>query len=197
MENRALLSVSNKRGIVEFARGLVLLGYEIVSTGGTARVLREDDIEVTEVSELTQFPEILGGRVKTLHPAVHAGILAKDSQAHEDTMTEMKLPWFDLVVVNFYPFENVIDQGGVTRIQAIENIDIGGPAMARAAAKNADRVTVIIDPNDYDKILAQLQDTGKVDWGLRQQLQLKVFERTSSYDSAVAKYLSGRHRQSD
>lgn len=197
MKKRALLSVSDKTDIVEFARGLILLGYEIVSTGGTARILREDDIEVTEVSELTQFPEILGGRVKTLHPVVHAGILAKENQAHEDTMSEMGLPWFDLVVVNFYPFEQVIDQGGVTRIMAIEQIDIGGPTMARAAAKNADRVTVIIDPKDYDKVLGQLQDTGKVDWGLRQQLQLKVFQRTAAYDQAIVDYLSGNRRRAD
>lgn len=197
MKKRALLSVSDKADIVEFARGLILLGYEIVSTGGTARILREDDIEVTEVSELTQFPEILDGRVKTLHPAVHAGILAKENQAHEDTMSEMSLPWFDLVVVNFYPFEQVIDQGGVTRIMAIEQIDVGGPTMARAAAKNADRVTVIVDPKDYDKVLGQLQDTGKTDWGLRQQLQLKVFQRTAAYDQAIVDYLSGNRRRAD
>lgn len=195
MKKRAILSVSDKTGIVELARGLILLGYEIVSTGGTARVLREDDIEVTDVSALTQFPECLEGRVKTLHPAIHAGILAKDNQAHEDAMASLGLPYFDLVVVNFYPFERTVQGGGASRIQAIEQIDVGGPTMVRAAAKNADRVTVVIDPSDYTLVLSQLQDTGKVDWALRQQLQLKVFRRTAAYDTAIAEYLAGGKSQ--
>ena len=193
-KKRALISVSDKTGVVELVRGLRLLDFEIVSTGGTARVLREDDIDVIDVSEVTGFPECLGGRLKTLDPHIFGGILAKDIPADECTMEKLGLLYFDLVAVNFYPFERTVDEGGVTRIQAIEQIDIGGPSMVRAAAKNADRVTVVVDPADYDEVLAQLQKKGETDWGWRMELMLKAFERTADYDTAIARYLAGRRQ---
>ena len=185
---RAIISVSDKTGVVDFAIGLAELGCEIVSTGGTAKVLRGEGISVTDVSAVTGFPEILDGRVKTLHPGVHAGILAMDTDDHRKTMKEHKLLHFDIVVVNLYPFEKTISKSGVTWADAIENIDIGGPTMIRAAAKNHERMIVVIDPSDYSEVLRRLQE-GNVDLEFRQQLAIKVFRMTGAYDAAIERYM--------
>lgn len=191
----ALLSVSNKTGLVEFAQGLHELGIRLLSTGGTARLLTQAKLPVTEVAELTGFPEILDGRVKTLHPAIHAGILAKRNHPdHQKTLIQHQLQTIDFVVVNLYPFQDTIRNNQCTLEQAIENIDIGGPAMLRAAAKNfgseKDGVTVITDPNDYPKVLSTLQKNGKTSYELRLALATKAFGHTAAYDGAISNYLS-------
>jgi len=187
---RALISVTDKRGIVEFARELENLGIEIVSTGGTARVLREGGIKVVDISELTGFPEILGGRVKTLHPLVHGGILFKrDDPEHVETVKKMGIKPIDLVVVNLYAFEKVVaEKGDLDR--AIENIDIGGPTLLRASAKNFKYVTVVVDPEDYPKVLEEIKATGNTTLKTRFELAKKVFKLTSSYDQMIYDYLS-------
>ena len=186
---RALLSVSDKQGLEAFAQGLRDLGIAIVSTGNTAKALQASRIAVTKVSDLTGFPEILDGRVKTLHPAVHAGILARrDSPEHLAALEQHTIGLIDLVVVNLYPFQRTIAQAGVTVQQAIEQIDVGGPAMVRAAAKNHEHVLVVVDPNDYPSILTALREAA-VTPELRRQLAAKAFAHTSAYDAVIATYL--------
>ena len=186
---RAILSVSDKRGIAEFARGLVELGWEIVSTGGTARTLREAGIEVRDVSDVTSHPEMMEGRVKTLHPAVHAGILARRTvEADMRALEALGYGTVDLVAVNLYPFEQTV-AAGATLAEAIEQIDIGGPSMLRAAAKNHESVLVVTDPADYDAVLEALR-AGSVGIALRRRLAQKAFARTAEYDAAIAAYLA-------
>ena len=182
----ALLSVSDKTGLVEFARGLVALGWDLVSTGGTSRALRAAGLTVRDVSDLTQFPEMLDGRVKTLHPLIHGGLLARrDSAEHAETVRIHAIPWIDLVAVNLYPFRETAAREGVSADDVVEQIDIGGPAMLRSAAKNFDAVTVICDPADYPRVLAAFEAKDD-DHDLRKRLAAKVFEHTAAYDGAIA-----------
>ena len=163
MKRRAIISVSDKTGIVEFARRLSSFDVEIVSTGGTAKVLQEAGVSVTNVSDITGFPECLDGRVKTLHPNIHAGILAmRQNSEHMKQLGELDITPVDFVIINLYPFKETILKDGVKLEEAIENIDIGGPSMLRAAAKNYQDVTVLIDPNDYEKVLDELEENGEV-----------------------------------
>ena len=186
----ALLSVSDKTGLVDFARGLVQLGWELVSTGGTAKALRAGGLTVRDVSDLTHFPEMLDGRVKTLHPMIHGGLLARrDSKEHAETVRVHAIPWIDLVAVNLYPFRETAAQSGVAAADVIEQIDIGGPAMLRSAAKNFDAVTVICDPADYARVLAALEAKDD-DRDLRKRLAAKVFEHTAAYDGAIASWFT-------
>ncbi|MFZ5590459.1 MAG: bifunctional phosphoribosylaminoimidazolecarboxamide formyltransferase/IMP cyclohydrolase [Bacillota bacterium] len=187
---RALLSVSDKTGLTDFARGLIELGFEIVSTGGTAKALREAGLEVTYVSDVTGFPEILDGRVKTLHPRVHGGILARRTPAHMEQLAAQGIVPIDLVAVNLYPFRQTVARPGVTLEEAIENIDIGGPAMVRAAAKNHESVLVVVNPSRYGEVLAALQNN-TVSMELRRSLALEAFSHTAAYDAAIANYLAG------
>lgn len=190
---RALLSVSDKTGLVSLAQALVGAGIELISTGGTAKVLRENGIPVIDLSSFTGFPEMLDGRVKTLHPKVHGGLLyVRDNPAHEQAVREHGIKPIDLVVVNLYPFEQTIAKETVTWREAIENIDIGGPSMLRSAAKNHESVTVVVDPEDYREVAAQVQTQGNTTLELRKRLAAKVFMRTAGYDSAIAAYLSKR-----
>jgi len=182
----ALLSVSDKSGLTDFARGLVELGWDLVSTGGTARALRTAGLAVRDVSDLTHFPEMLDGRVKTLHPMIHGGLLARrDSAEHAETVRVHAIPWIDLVAVNLYPFRETAARADVSTDDIVEQIDIGGPAMLRSAAKNFDAVTVICDPIDYPRVLAALQAKDD-DLDLRKRLAAKVFEHTAAYDGAIA-----------
>jgi len=188
--SRALISVSDKTGIIDFARGLVALGFEIVSTGGTARTLQAAGVAVTPVEQVTGFPEILGGRVKTLHPRIHAGILADRRQPeHRQTLAEHGLPAFDLVVVNLYPFAATIARPDVSEDEAIEQIDIGGPALLRAAAKNHASVAVVVSPADYPHVLAELAEAGEIAPATRRRLARQAFAHTAAYDAAIAAYL--------
>jgi phosphoribosylaminoimidazolecarboxamide formyltransferase/IMP cyclohydrolase len=188
---RALISVSDKSGLVPFVQGLVDCGIEILSTGGTCRTLSEAGLPVKEISDFTGFPEMLDGRVKTLHPRVHAGLLyIRGEASHEQAMKEHDLQPIDLVVVNLYPFEETVAREGVSFEDAIENIDIGGPSMLRSAAKNHASVTVITDPSDYESILKEIRTNGGTTAATRQVLALKVFQRTSAYDAAISAYLS-------
>ena len=189
---RALISVSDKTGIVEFARELESLGVEIISTGGTKNLLKEAGIKVIGISEVTGFPEILDGRVKTLHPRIHSGLLAvRDSEAHQAQLQEHNIQPIDLVVVNLYPFAQTIAKPDVTYIDAIENIDIGGPSMLRAAAKNHAYLTVLVDQSDYAEVLEQMKlNKGEVSEETRRRLAAKVFRHTAAYDSLIAQYLS-------
>jgi len=187
---RALISVSDKTGIVEFARELAALGVEIISTGGTYAKLKEANIPAIEISELTGFPECLDGRVKTLHPKVHAGILAiRSNPEHMKQLADLNISTIDLVVVNLYPFKATILKENVTRQEAIENIDIGGPTMLRSAAKNYQDVAVIVDPGDYEKVLNELKENGSVSLDTKFYLMQKVFMHTSSYDTMIADYI--------
>ena len=187
---RALISVSDKRGIVEFARGLVALGWEIVSTGGTAATLRKAGVPVVAVEQVTGFPEILDGRVKTLHPAIHAGLLARPTiPGHVRELETHRIQPFQLVAVNLYPFRATIAQPTATLEDAIENIDIGGPSILRAAAKNFEHVIPIVDPTDYRAVLESLS-TGELAQDCRRALAAKVFGHTAEYDTAVAGYLT-------
>jgi len=186
----ALLSVHDKTGLVEFARGLHRLGWKLIASGGTARLLRENQLPVTEVVDYTGSPEILGGRVKTLHPAIHGGILARDIPEHVDELNQLGWHLIDLVVVNLYPFEETIAQPDVTLAEAIEQIDIGGVTLIRAAAKNHQRVTLVCDPQDYEQVLDALQ-SGGVDEHLRKELAIKGFRMTTHYDAMIADYLGG------
>ncbi|MEK7286837.1 MAG: bifunctional phosphoribosylaminoimidazolecarboxamide formyltransferase/IMP cyclohydrolase [Nitrospirota bacterium] len=186
---RALLSVYNKDGIVSFARSLASLGVSLLSTGGTYALLKKEGIDVCEVSSYTGFPEIMGGRVKTLHPKIHGGILAKrDDPQHQEEANRLDIPPIDLVVVNLYPFKETIAKPSVTLEEAIENIDIGGPTMLRSAAKNYKDVVVVVDPNDYETILKKItaNDLSEAD---RLALARKVFSHTASYDATVSSYL--------
>ena len=187
---KALLSVFDKTGLVEFAGGLASLGWDLIASGGTARLLHQNRLPVTEVADYTGSPEILDGRVKTLHPAIHGGLLARDRDA--DRVELMQLGWspIDLVAVNLYPFETTISKPGVTREDAIENIDIGGVALIRAAAKNSDRVTLVCDPQDYPAVLKHIQ-AGGVPLEIRRQLAVMGFRLTAHYDAAISAYLSG------
>lgn len=186
---RAILSVSNKAGIVDFAHGLREIGVELYSTGGTKKALDDAGIEVASISALTDFPEILDGRLKTLHPAVHGGILARrDLPDHMSALEQMGIGTIDLVIVNLYPFVQTVTRTGVTLEEAIENIDIGGPTMIRSAAKNYESVAVVVDPDDYEWVLGELK-RGKMDAAGRLKLSRKAFQHTASYDTAIAQYL--------
>ena len=185
---RALLSVSDKTGIVDFARALRDLGFEIVSTGGTARTLAEAKVPTLEVASVTGFPEIMDGRVKTLHPKIHGGILAR-RDLDAETLAEHGIVGIDLVAVNLYPFEQTIARPDCTLALAVENIDIGGPAMLRAAAKNHRHVLAIADPADYDETARRLREAD-ADFDFRRQLAAKAFAHTAAYDRAVAGYLA-------
>ena len=190
--SRALISVSDKRGVVEFARGLVALGIEIVSTGGTARALTEAGVAVVQVEDFTGFPEMLDGRVKTLHPRIHAGILhRRDDPQHVRAMDEHGLQPIDLVIVNLYPFEQTVARPDCSFAEAIENIDIGGPSLLRATAKNHAHVGVVVDPDDYPRILSLLQTDGVLSAEHRLELAKKAFRLTARYDAAIADYLGG------
>jgi len=189
MLKRALISVSNKQGLEDFARGLHELDIEIISTGGTAKILQDANIPVTNVSEITGFPEIMNGRVKTLHPKIAGGILGKRDQ-HAKEAEEQQIPWIDLVVCTLYPFAETIAKPKVDLDTALENIDIGGPTMIRAAAKNFPYVGVIVDPNDYSVILSELQKSKDLDLITRMKLAAKAFAHVSQYDSLIAEYLS-------
>lgn len=184
----ALLSVSDKRGLVAFARALSERDIEILSTGGTCRALEEAGIPAVEVASRTGFPEIMNGRVKTLHPVIHGGLLGR-RDVDETVMAEHGIAPIDLLAVNLYPFEATISRAGVSLDEAIENIDIGGPAMIRAASKNHDRVTVAVDPDDYDDILAKL-DSDALSIEFRRQLAAKAYAHTSAYDAAITRYLA-------
>ena len=188
---RALISVSDKNGVVEFARGLRELNIEILSTGGTAKLLADHGIPVIEVSDYTGFPEMLDGRVKTLHPKIHGGILGRrDRDSHVSAMRDQNIPPIDLVVVNLYPFEETVARKDCDLTQAIENIDIGGPTMLRAAAKNHNAVTVVVDNGDYPAVLDEMKkNRGAVGTDLRFRLATKAFEHTARYDGAIANYL--------
>jgi len=190
MSKYALLSVSDKSGLVPFARALVQEhGFTLLSTGGTARLLREEQIAVTDVSKHTGFPEMMDGRVKTLHPMIHGGLLClRDNPSHQEAASEHGIRMIDLVVVNLYPFEETVARSGVSFAEAIEQIDIGGPSMLRSAAKNHRDVTVVCDPADYDRVLASLGESNNSSV-LRRELAQKVFARTASYDRAISDYL--------
>jgi len=184
---RALLSVSDKTGVLELAQELTRLGVELLSTGGTAKLLQEAGLPVKEVSEHTGFPEMMDGRIKTLHPKIHGGLLGRRG-IDEAIMAEHDIAPIDLVVVNLYPFEATIARDDCTLAMAVENIDIGGPTMLRAAAKNHASVTVLIDPSDYSRVLAQIENAGGVDDATRFDLAIKTFEHTAHYDGAIANY---------
>lgn len=189
---RALLSVSDKTGLAEFAKGLSRMGVELLSSGGTAKFLAAEGIEVKEVSEFTGFPELFDGRVKTLHPKIHGGLLQRrDLPEHKKQAQEHDIPCIDLVVVNLYPFESTVAKAEVTLEEAIENIDIGGPSMLRSAAKNYQSVTVITDPEDYPLVLKEMNhNKGDTKLSTRERLATKVFQRTGAYDAAIARYLN-------
>ncbi|HEX9165758.1 MAG TPA: bifunctional phosphoribosylaminoimidazolecarboxamide formyltransferase/IMP cyclohydrolase, partial [Gemmatimonadales bacterium] len=187
---RALISVSDKRGVVGFAQGLIELGWELVSTGGTAATLMKAGLPVTPVEDVTGFPEILDGRVKTLHPRIHAGLLARqDEPTHVASLAAHGILPFHLVAVNLYPFQATVATPGVTDEDAIENIDVGGPSMLRAAAKNYEAVLPVVDPKDYDRVLEMLRSES-VDRESRRALAAKVFGHVADYDAAIATYLT-------
>ena len=188
---RALISVSDKTGVVEFARALTEVDYEIVSTGGTAKALQAAGVAVTGISDVTGFPEILEGRVKTLHPSVHGGILAKGTSEHMAVLAEHNIKPIDLVVVNLYPFQATVAKPDVTLEDAIENIDIGGPTMVRSAAKNHDRVGIVVNPARYDSVIAELKESGELSLQTKRLLALEAFQHTAQYDAAISHYLSG------
>jgi phosphoribosylaminoimidazolecarboxamide formyltransferase/IMP cyclohydrolase len=186
---RALISVSDKRGVQQFAKGLAALGWDIVSTGGTAHVITQAGVEVIPIEAVTGFPEVMDGRVKTLHPAVHASLLARrDLAEHMQELEDRGFAPIDLVAVNLYPFRETVGRPNVKFEDAIEQIDIGGPSMLRSAAKNHDAVLVIADPNDYDRILEGITD-GTITTEVRRELAAKVFAHTAAYDAAIAQYL--------
>jgi len=188
---RALLSVSDKTGLLEFAKGLAALGVELLSTGGTSKHLKDGGLTVIDVSDHTGFPEMFDGRVKTLHPKVHGGLLQRrDNEEDKRNAQKHDIPCIDLVVVNLYPFEQTVAKKDVTLEEAIENIDIGGPSMLRSAAKNHRWVTVVCDPVDYPVVLAEMgEHAGDTTLATRERLACKVFQRTGSYDSAIARLL--------
>jgi phosphoribosylaminoimidazolecarboxamide formyltransferase / IMP cyclohydrolase len=192
---RALISVSDKTGVLEFARGLVRLGVEVVSTGGTAQALRDGGVEVRDVSDFTGSPELLDGRVKTLHPRLHAALLAvRDDPQHAATLEEERIDPIDLVCVNLYPFERTVARHGVTESEAVENIDIGGPTMIRAAAKNHRFVAVVVKPESYDAVLAELEETGgMISAETRHWLANEAFAFTARYDAAISRWFGMRY----
>jgi phosphoribosylaminoimidazolecarboxamide formyltransferase/IMP cyclohydrolase len=188
---RALISVSDKTGIVELAKRLSASGIEILSTGGTAKTLREAGVPVKSVDAHTGHPEIMDGRVKTLHPRIHGGILAvRDNPVHCKQMQDNGISPIDLVVVNLYPFVQTVLKPGVTIEEAVENIDIGGPAMVRSAAKNHAHVAVVVDPADYGRILEEIASSGVVSLDMRKKLAVKAYRHTAHYDTAIGEYLS-------
>ena len=192
---KAIISVSNKSGVVEFAKSLTQLDYELYSTGGTKRALEEANVTVKSVSELTQFPEIMDGRVKTLHPAVHGGILAdRNKPEHLEQLSEQHIDLIDMVVVNLYPFQQTVANPDVTEDDAIENIDIGGPTMLRAAAKNFKHVTTIVHPSDYNEVIQRIKEH-RLDESYRKSLMIKVFEHTNEYDHAIVSFFKGDSKE--
>ena len=190
-KKRALISVTDKSGIVELAKELVALGFEILSTGGTAKAIQGAGLPVTEVSAYTGFPEIMDGRVKTLQPKIHGGLLARrDNPGDREQMRSLGIEPIDLLIVNLYAFEKTVAKPGCTLEEAIENIDIGGPAMLRAAAKNYQDVTVLVDPTDYPQVLWELKSQGKTALATRFYLAKKVYALTHQYDGAITRYLA-------
>ncbi|HHX77932.1 MAG TPA: bifunctional phosphoribosylaminoimidazolecarboxamide formyltransferase/IMP cyclohydrolase, partial [Firmicutes bacterium] len=190
MNKRAIISVFDKTGLGNFARGLVELGFQIISTGGTARYLKEEKIPVTSVADITGFPEILGGRVKTLHPAILGGILARRNlEADLQQLKEQDIELVDLVAVNLYPFAQTIARKDVTLAEAVENIDIGGPTMVRAAAKNYQHVAVVVNPARYDEVLEKLKK-GELDENFRFRLATEAFAHTAEYDALISRYFA-------
>ncbi|MEF2609383.1 MAG: bifunctional phosphoribosylaminoimidazolecarboxamide formyltransferase/IMP cyclohydrolase [Faecalicoccus sp.] len=188
---RALVSVSDKTGLVEFVKGLVDCGYEIVSTGGTKKTLEEAGLNPIGISDVTGFPEIMDGRVKTLHPKVHGALLCvRDNPEHVKQLQELGIEYIDLVCVNLYPFKETVQKKGVTHEEIIENIDIGGPSMLRSASKNYKSITVVCDPKDYDKVLKEIQENGDTCPVTREFLAAKVFRHTARYDAMIADYLT-------
>lgn len=184
----AILSVHDKTDIIELAKSLADLGWTLLASGGTAKLLRENNISVTEVADYTKSPEILGGRVKTLHPAIHGGLLARPTDEDHQQLINLGWDYIDLVAVNLYPFEETIAKPNVTYADAIENIDIGGVTLIRAAAKNHERVTLVCDPSDYNSVLAEIRSGGITD-KTRQRLAVKGFASTAHYDTAIHAYL--------
>ena len=190
MAKRALVSVSDKTGLVDFVKGLQAAGWEIIATGGTQKLLEESSVKTIGISEVTGFPEICDGRVKTLHPKVHGGLLARrDEPSHLQALEENGISFIDLVCVNLYPFRETIAKEGVSMADAIENIDIGGPSMLRSAAKNFNDVTVVCDPTDYSTILAEINATGNTTLETRLQLSAKAYTHTAQYDACIATYM--------
>ena len=189
---RAIISVTDKTGIVDFAKSLAGFHVEILSTGGTAGALREGGVLVTDISSYTGFPEMMDGRVKTLHPKVHGGLLGlRDNPEHVKVMAEHGIKGIDLVVVNLYQFKKTVSRDGVTLEEAIENIDIGGPSMLRSAAKNFKDVTVIVDPDDYAEVFKEMEaSSGETLLSTRFRLARKVFRLTHEYDGAISRYLA-------
>lgn len=189
---RAIISVSNKKDLLEFAKALNSMGIEILSTGGTAKTLRDARISVKDVSEYTGFPEMLDGRLKTLHPRIHGGLLSRRSNPKDmEELKKYEIDTIEMVVVNLYPFEETISKPGVSFAEAIENIDIGGPAMLRSASKNFQDVAVIVDPSDYEKVLKEMKSlNGDLSYATRLELAKKVFRHTSGYDAIIADYLT-------
>jgi phosphoribosylaminoimidazolecarboxamide formyltransferase/IMP cyclohydrolase len=193
MKRRAIVSVSDKTGVVDFARRLTAMGWEVVSSGGTAAALAEASVVVTLVSDITGFPECLDGRVKTLHPAVHAGILARrDVPGHMEQLDKLGITPVDLVAVNLYPFRQTVARSGVTWEDAVEQIDIGGPSLIRAAAKNHATVTVVVDPSDYGRVLAELERDGDASAFTRRDLAARAFRHTAAYDAVIAQWFDGQ-----
>lgn len=184
----AILSVYDKTGLLDLGRDLIHLGWTLLASGGTARLLSENNLPVTEVAKYAGSPEILGGRVKTLHPAIHAGLLARSTETDHQQLLDLGWDFIDLVVVNLYPFEETISRPGSTYADAIENIDIGGVTLIRAAAKNHERVTLLSDPSDYQSILAELKQ-GRVSDVSRRTLAVKGFSQTMKYDAAIYSFL--------
>jgi phosphoribosylaminoimidazolecarboxamide formyltransferase / IMP cyclohydrolase len=190
-KKRALISVSNKEGIVELAKELVELGFDIISTGGTKNALKEGGVPVIGISDVTGFPEILEGRVKTLHPKIHGGLLAKyDDPSHQAQLSENEIGKIELVCVNLYPFKETISKPDVTPEDAIENIDIGGPAMLRASAKNHQYITVLVDPADYQQVIEEYKNNNETTLETRRTLAAKVFRHTAAYDALIAEYMT-------
>ncbi len=185
----AILSVHDKTDIIEFAKSLAALGWTLLASGGTSKLLRDNNIPVTEVADYTKSPEILGGRVKTLHPAIHGGLLARPTDADHKQLLDLGWDYIDLVAVNLYPFEETIAKPNVTYADAIENIDIGGVTLIRTAAKNHERVTLVCDPADYAHILEVLRKGGEIPLPMRKHLAVKGFESTMNYDRAIHEYL--------
>jgi phosphoribosylaminoimidazolecarboxamide formyltransferase/IMP cyclohydrolase len=188
---RALISVSDKTGLLDFVKQLITFDFEIISTGGTYKLLRENNIPVKMIDEITGFPEIMDGRVKTLHPRVHGGLLClRDNDHHQKQAQENDIEMIDIVVVNLYPFKETIAKENVSLAEAIENIDIGGPSMLRSAAKNHLFVTVICDTHDYSRVIEEIKNNGETTFETRQQLAAKVFRHTAAYDATIARYLT-------
>lgn len=188
---KALISVSDKTGVVDFAKALVNCGFEIISTGGTLHHLQENNVACVGIETYTQFPEILEGRVKTLHPKVHGGLLSKrDNALHQQHVLENEIEYIDVVCVNLYPFEETLKKAGVSHEEIIENIDIGGPSMLRSAAKNFDFVTVVTDVADYERVIEEFKTDGNTTLATRQYLAAKVFNKTAAYDTAIANYFN-------